>query len=133
MNNIRPTIAIADNHSLMRSTLAEFLLIYGYNVIIQAGNGQHLLEQLSNTSNLPDLCLLDVDMPVMDGYETAYHLRKYYPSVKILATSVFYNEEKKEKMLRCGVNNFISKSGNPEEWKKILHELCPIEKIFLER
>ncbi|MBN8788183.1 MAG: response regulator transcription factor [Terrimonas sp.] len=126
MNNIRPTVAIADNHSLMRSTLTEFLLSHGYSVIIQAGNGQHLLEQLSYASRLPDLCLLDIDMPIMDGYETAQHLRKHHPSIKILATSVFYNEVKKEKMLRCGVNSFISKSSNPEEWEKILHELCPV-------
>ncbi|MCC6286508.1 MAG: response regulator transcription factor [Chitinophagaceae bacterium] len=123
MNNIQPTIAIADDHRLMRDTLAAFLHNQGYNVIIQASNGQHLLDQLNHISTLPDLCLLDVDMPVMDGYETACYLRKHHASIKILATSVFYNEDKKEKMLCCGVNSFISKISNAEEWKQVLQEL----------
>ncbi|MFT3948707.1 MAG: response regulator transcription factor [Agriterribacter sp.] len=128
MNNTRPTIAIADDHRLMRDTLAAFLHEQGYNVVIQASNGQHLLDQLNHISPLPDLCLLDVDMPVMDGYETACYLRKHYTSIKILAISVFYNEDKKEKMLRCGVNSFISKISNAEEWKQVLQELCPGER-----
>jgi DNA-binding NarL/FixJ family response regulator len=66
-------------------------------------------------------------MPVMNGYETARYLREHHTSIKILATSVFYNEDKKEKMLRCGASRLISKISNPEEWKKILQEVCPVE------
>ena len=128
MNNIPPTVAIADDHSLMRNTLTAFLLNQGYNVIIQAANGRHLLDQLSRAHPLPDLCLLDVDMPVMDGYETACYLHKYHASIKILATSVFYSNDKKEKILRCGASRFISKISNPEEWKKVLQEICPVER-----
>lgn len=124
MNNIPPTVAIADDHSLIRDTLATFLLNEGYNVILQAGNGRHLLDQLLHKNLLPDVCLLDVDMPVMDGYETACYLRKHYPSIKILAITVFHNDKKKEKMLNCGAHGFISKTGEPEEWKKALREVC---------
>jgi DNA-binding NarL/FixJ family response regulator len=127
MNNTHPTVAIADDHNLMRDTLAAFLLDLGYNVVIQAGNGRQLLDQLNSADFLPDLCLLDVDMPVMNGYETARYLREHHTSIKILATSVFYNEDKKEKMLRCGASRLISKISNPEEWKKILQEVCPVE------
>ena len=127
MNNIHPTVAIADDYNLMRDTLAAFLLDLGYNVVIRAGNGRQLLDQLNHADSLPDLCLLDVDMPVMDGYETARYLHEHHASIKILATSVFYNEDKKAKMLRCGACRFISKISNPEEWKKVLQEVCPVD------
>lgn len=123
MNNIQLTVAIADDHSLMRNTLATFLLNEGYNVILQAGNGQHLLDQLIKKDRLPDICLLDVEMPVMDGYETACYLRTHYPSIRILAITVFLNDKKKEKMLDCGAHGFISKTGEPEEWKNALREV----------
>jgi DNA-binding NarL/FixJ family response regulator len=126
MNNTHPTVAIVDDHNLMRDVLAAFLLDLGYNVVTQANNGRQLLDQL-NVNSLPDLCLLDVDMPVMNGYETARYLREHHASIKILATSVFYNEDKKEKMLRCGACRFISKISNPEEWKKVLQEVCPVD------
>lgn len=128
MNNIHPTVAIADDHSLMRDTLVAFLINQGYNVIIQASNGQQLLDQLSRANSLPDLCLLDVEMPVMDGYETASYLHEHHASIKILASSVFYNDAKKEKMLYCGASRFISKISNPEEWKKVLQEICPVKR-----
>lgn len=124
MNNIPPTVAIAEDHTLLRNTLATFLLNEGYSVIIRAGNGRHLLDELLLKNQLPDVCLLDIDMPVMDGYETAGYLRKHYPSIKILAITVFHNDNKKEKMLNCGANGFISKTSEPEEWKRVLREVC---------
>ena len=58
MNNTHPTVAIVDDHNLMRDVLAAFLLDLGYNVVTQANNGRQLLDQL-NVNSLPDLCLLD--------------------------------------------------------------------------
>lgn len=127
MNYIVPTIAIADNHRLMRQTLAAFLTNEGYQVVIQAGNGRILLDQIKTESKLPDICLLDIEMPEMDGYETAACLRREYPSIKILGITVFDNSAKKERMLRCGADGFLIKTGNPAEWLQIIQQNCSFD------
>lgn len=123
MNNIVPTIAIADNHSLMRQAMAGYLTREGFQVILQAGDGRSLLDQLKSENLLPDICLLDIEMPEMDGYETATCLREEYPSIKVLGITVFENAVKKERMLSSGAAGLLVKSHNPEEWIEAIQHL----------
>ncbi len=124
MNSIIPTIAIADNHRLMRQAIAGFLANRGFQVILQAVNGRNLLEEIRSENVLPDICLLDIEMPEMDGYETATCLRREFPSIKILGITVFENESKKEKMLHSGAVGLLIKSHNPEEWLETIRLHC---------
>jgi len=63
------TIALVDDHELLRSGLAAIVnSIEGYRVILEADNGQVLIQNLKNKP-APDIILLDITMPVMDGYE----------------------------------------------------------------
>lgn len=109
-------IAIADDHTIMRSGLAELIKNLGdYDVTIQAGNGNELLQQLDNADKLPELCILDINMPELNGYETTEALKKSYPEIKVMALSMFDNEFSIVKMLRCGATGFLHKGANPDE------------------
>lgn len=109
-------IAVADDHTIMRSGLVELIKTLGdYEVIIQAGNGNDLLEQLSKAGTLPEMCILDINMPELNGYETTEKLKTLYPGIKVMALSMFDNEFSIVKMLRCGAIGFLHKGANPEE------------------
>lgn len=109
-------IAVADDHTIMRSGLVELIKTLGdYEVIIQAGNGNDLLEQLSKAATLPEMCILDINMPELNGYETTERLKAIYPTIKVMALSMFDNEFSIVKMLRCGAIGFLHKGANPEE------------------
>lgn len=109
-------IAIADDHTIMRSGLAELIKTLGdYEVVIQAGNGNDLLAQLATAKVLPELCILDINMPELNGYETTLKLREFFPGIKVMALSMFDNEFSIVRMLRNGAIGFLHKGANPDE------------------
>jgi DNA-binding NarL/FixJ family response regulator len=103
------TVAIADDHIPSRKVIRHFLSRCNHTVIMEADNGKKLFEQLETASVLPDICLLDINMPEMDGYETARTLKEKWPSIKILALSGdhLYNLIKIKQM---GADGFIHKN-----------------------
>lgn len=113
-------IAIADDFRLMRETLKQFLSINGCEVVVEANNGKNLIEQMEVCETLPDLCIVDIDMPVMDGYETTKQLQQRFPNIKVLATTVFKNQQKSEKVMACGALGVILKNSEPHEWQEVI-------------
>jgi len=77
---------------------------------------------------LPDVCLLDIDMPVMDGYQTASILKEKYPTIKILAMTVFNHIEKRENILMLGADGFLLKSNKPETWIETIKKVNEIQR-----
>ncbi len=83
------TTAIVDDHSLFRNGIASILShAQGITVTLQAANGQQLLDKLNDAAQPPDICLLDINMPVMNGYETMAALNRHYPGIKVIAISM---------------------------------------------
>ena len=116
-------IAIADDHTLLRNGLAGLIDSFGpFKVIIQANNGQELLAQLNSCYALPHICILDINMPVLDGYGTLAKIRQTMPAIKVLALSMYNNEFTIIRMLRNGANGYLLKNCNPNEFKEAL--LC---------
>ncbi|WP_126970946.1 response regulator [Gynurincola endophyticus] len=113
-------IAIADDYRLMRETLKQFFSIQGCEVVVEANNGKNLIEQIESSGRLPDLCIVDIDMPVMDGYETTKALQSKFPNIKVLATTVFNNQQKFEKVMACGALGVILKNSEPDEWQEMI-------------
>lgn len=114
-------IALADDHVLLRQGLANLIEELGdYKILIQADNGKHFIEQLADRKNTPDLVLLDINMPVIDGYETALWLKENLPGIKVLALSMYDDERSIIRMFRAGVKGYILKDSDPSELKEAL-------------
>lgn len=110
------TIALTDDHSLLRNGLAELVKSLGHTVLFEADHGKDFIAKLS-AKNLPELVLMDINMPEMDGYETTQWLKQNHPDVKVLALSMYDNETAIIRMLKCGAKGYILKDSEPIELK----------------
>lgn len=113
---MKPTIALTDDHILLRNGLANLVKELGYDVVFEADNGKQLVDKLK-THRLPQVVLMDITMPVMDGYEATLYLKKNHPSVKVLALSMLDDETAIIRMLRNGAKGYLLKDSEPEELK----------------
>jgi two-component system invasion response regulator UvrY len=117
-------VALADDHAILRKGVAEILSKFeGIEVIMQAGNGKELITKLLSTYELPDVCILDINMPEMNGYETAAAIKKRWPDIKILALSMYDTELNIIKMLHNGASGYVLKDNDPEDLKVAIKEV----------
>jgi DNA-binding NarL/FixJ family response regulator len=121
MENAQPvTIAIVDDHAMLRQAVNLRLSLLGYKVVLEAENGKVFLDQLPKLPKPPDICLLDINMPVMDGFEAAVELKKRWPQIKILFFSMHNSKSFICKAHLVGADGFISKDASFEELKQAL-------------
>ena len=112
-------VIIVDDHTLFRNGLRILLnTLEDYQVIGEASNGKQFLELLEK--NVPDLVLLDINMPVMDGIEAATIAQKLYPDLKIITLSMYGEEDYYYKMVNAGVKGFVLKNSDIKEVKTAL-------------
>jgi two-component system, NarL family, invasion response regulator UvrY len=108
-------IALADDHVLLRNALARLIASFeNCRVILEVANGRELMVQLK-AHHLPDVLLLDLNMPDMDGFETAAWLRDNYPSVRILMLTMYDSDQALIRLLQYGVKGFLKKDIHPSE------------------
>ena len=119
------TLAVVDDHALVREGMCGMLMLMGFKVIIQAEHGQDLLTQLTDASTLPDVCLLDINMPVMNGMETTIAMKRQWPGIKIVGYT--FNESQTEAMLESGANACLQKCRSVVELKKTILGLMGID------
>jgi two-component system invasion response regulator UvrY len=122
MKDERKTVAIVDDHDSFRHTAARLLTMLGYSVVLEAPNGMVFLQALETCTPLPDFCLLDIEMPVMDGIVTARLLRQRFPQIKIVACTLHSDATRQASMLGTGVHGFLLKHMEPEEMKTAIQE-----------
>ncbi len=105
------TIAVVDDHALFREGLVSLLLKSDpcLDVIWEAANGAEFLEKLK--TGVPDITLMDISMPVMDGIEATLSALSLYPSLRIVALSMYGEQEYYLKMIQAGVRGFIRKDS----------------------
>lgn len=110
-------VVLVDDHTLLRNGLASVInSLPGYQVLFEADNGKHFIELLQPDA-LPDIVLLDITMPEMNGYETAAWLKTHHPQVKVLALSMMHDERAIIKMLRNGAKGYLLKETDLSELK----------------
>jgi DNA-binding NarL/FixJ family response regulator len=113
-------IALVDDHVLLRNGLASLINSFsGYTVLFEANSGKHMIE-LIDANNLPDVILLDITMPDMNGYETALWLTTHHPQVKILALTMLNDERSIIRMFKNGAKGYLLKDSKPQELKAAL-------------
>jgi len=97
-------------------------LFPNYKVILDAAGGKDFIRQL-NPLHLPDILLLDITMPEMDGCALSIWVTEHYPAIRILALSTMDNELNIIRMLRCGARGYIPKDAEPYEFKQAFEEI----------
>jgi two-component system, NarL family, invasion response regulator UvrY len=118
------SIALVDDHIMLRNGLANLIKeMNGYSVVLESDNGEHFIDGITQKKINPDIVLLDVNMPKMDGFETAKWIRQNLPLSKVLALSMFDDEKSIIKMLRCGAKGYILKDGEPEQLTAALNDV----------
>ena len=115
-------IVLTDDHVLLRSGLATLIKNLGHKVLFEADNGRHFIQQL-NADNMPDIVLMDINMPQMDGYDTCQWLKKQHPLVKVMALSMYDNDSAIIRMLRSGAKGYILKDSHPVELQNAIEAL----------
>ena len=116
-------VALADDHILLRNALASLIDRFeNCKVVMQVSNGKELVTAISK-DNLPDVVLLDLNMPGMNGYETATWLRDNYPSIHVLMLTMYDSELTLIRLLQAGVKGFLKKDIHPNELKYAIHSV----------
>ena len=120
MDNIK--VALVDDHVLLRKGLAELIRNIGYDVLFEADNGLDFQQKIKK-DNPPDLVMLDINMPEMDGFATAQWIKQNYPLVKTMALSMYDNENSIIRMFKAGARGYILKDSEPAELKAALDSI----------
>ena len=112
-------IAIVDDHAMFRRTL-NFFLANDYIISFEAEHGKQMIKILQNLpkSKIPNVILVDINMPVMDGYETVKWLKENFPKIKIAVLTMYDNEASISKMISLGADSYFTKITPPEELVK---------------
>jgi two-component system, NarL family, invasion response regulator UvrY len=110
-------IGLVDDHSLIRDYLRiMFSKIETDDVVLEAGNGVELMNKLAEleVERLPDVLIIDISMPIMDGFESVSLVRSNYPSINIIVLTMRDDENSIIRMVRLGVKSYLTKHGPTE-------------------
>ena len=111
MANKEILIAIVDDHTMFRQGISSILSEYeDIKIVFDASNGTIMKEKIA-THPLPHVVLMDITMPQINGYDATRWLKQNHPSVKVLALSMFEEDEPIIKMLKCGAGGYILKES----------------------
>lgn len=108
-------IAIVDDHKLVSKAL-ENMISYNpdFDVIINSSNGQDFLDTLRTAQDLPDVALMDINMPIKNGIETTAELSKEFPQLKVIALTMEDHEATIIRMLKAGAKGYLLKDMSPD-------------------
>lgn len=108
-------VALADDHVLLRTALASLIDQFeDCSVLFQVSNGKDLIAQIAQGQK-PDVLLLDLNMPEMDGFAAATWLQQYHPGIHVLMLTMYDSELAMIRLLQAGVKGFLKKDIHPSE------------------
>ncbi len=116
-------IALADDHVIFRESLA--LTINGFGnckVVLHASTGTELIEQM-DAGNLPDIVVLDLNMPDKNGYDAAAYIMEHHPDVNVLMLTMYDADIALIRLLQLGIKGFLRKDIHPVELKNAINSI----------
>lgn len=117
-------IAIADDHILIAKALTGIIENFkGFEVLYECENGLQLQEHFKDKNAIPDVVLMDINMPVMDGMEATQWITDHHPQVLVMALSMQDDEKSLLKMIRAGAKGYLLKNTHPAELEQALQKL----------
>jgi DNA-binding NarL/FixJ family response regulator len=118
-------IALADDHQLVRGGIKLLLENFPeFKVNLEASNGIELLDKIRAAKSPPQIALVDVSMPVMDGFETSRQLNIEFPKIKVIALSVHDDLKTVSNMIESGAHAYLLKDSSPEVVKETLLQVA---------
>src|ERR1700749_88573 len=107
-------LAIADDNKIFRNGLKATLEdCPDFELLIEASNGKELIGQLA--THTPDVILMDIKMPEMDGMQTTAHIHQHFKDIKVLALSMHNEDKYIVDMMKAGASGYLLKNAEPEE------------------
>lgn len=104
------SVVIVEDHVLLSQAIASLVNSFQeFKVLYTCKNGKELLTKLKTPDNIPDIVLMDVNMPILNGIETTDIIRTNYPQIKVIALSVEENDTTIIKMLKAGAKGYLLK------------------------
>lgn len=121
---MKNTVVIVDDHTLIAQALRGIIANFEkFEVLYECGNGLDLQDKFKNPKYIPNIVLLDISMPIMDGFETAKWLKENHPDVLIMTLSMQDDEQSVIKMIKNGSNGYLLKNTHPAELEKALSKM----------
>jgi len=121
LSNEKIKIAIADDHKLVRDGIANLLISHKFNVVYQCENGK--LMHSYALENEVDVILMDLNMPVMNGWEATKALQKDKPSVRVIGLSMYDDDLSVLRMIKAGARGYLLKDAEPEELVRAINDV----------
>lgn len=116
-------IAITDDHALFRMGIANLLREFNdVEVSFEASNGKELQTLLPQHPDV-EVILMDINMPILDGYASTLWVKRNYPMVHVLALSMFDDDNAVIKMLKAGAGGYVLKESKPTELYRAIQEM----------
>ena len=121
---MKRTIVLVDDHVLITKALESIISTFNdFELIYSCQNGKELIERLENGNTIPDIILLDISMPVMNGFETALWLKQHFPQIKVMALSMQNDEESVINMTKNGARGYLLKDVDSAELELALTKI----------
>jgi len=118
-------IGVTDDHRLFREGIVGMIREWGpdYDVVLEAEDGMNLLKKLEDMEDKPHLIIMDSEMPNMDGAEATTEMKDKHPEIMILALTMLDGRTNFMRLVRAGIDGFLSKNTGPDEVKEAIDRL----------
>jgi DNA-binding NarL/FixJ family response regulator len=117
-------VAIADDQKLFRKGVISLVNSFeSVQIIFEAENGKQLLDQLNNEALKPDIILLDLSMPEMNGLDALKAIKEIYPGIRVIILTIHEAEHHVLATIQAGANGYLAKNAEPEEVEKAIREV----------